>query len=157
MKPTLTPLILQDNGLRYLHYVDSAVKFVVRNGLEDLPERIDISAINEIATGTCAPYPSALRGDQDVNTGTGAGASPIQASPLSFSLLSAGGGTLAAQIAPDQSRWADWTDGLNMLRRDGGHVASQETEMFVQALTEIGLKVRLLSTCSMITPVPTLC
>ncbi|THH33356.1 hypothetical protein EUX98_g842 [Antrodiella citrinella] len=131
-----------DNGLRYLHFVDSAVKFVVRNGLEDLPERIDISLINEIATGTCAPFPNALRGDQsDINIG----ASPSQASPLSFALLSASGGTLAAQIAPDQSRWADWTDGLNMLRRDGGHVASQETEMFVQALTEIGLKVRLLN------------
>ena len=31
-----------------------------------------------------------------------------------------------------------------MLRRDGGHVASQETELFVQALTEIGLKIKLL-------------
>jgi engulfment and cell motility protein 1 len=47
-------------------------------------------------------------------------------------------------IAPDQSRWADWTDGLNMLRRDGGHVASKETAGFVQALTEIGLKIKLL-------------
>ncbi|TCD69623.1 hypothetical protein EIP91_006848 [Steccherinum ochraceum] len=131
-----------DSGLRYLHYVDSAVKFVVRNGLEDLPERIDISLINEIATGSCAPFPNALGGEPNA---VGAGASPMQASPLSFALLSAGGGMLAAQVAPDQSRWADWTDGLNMLRRDGGHVASQETEMFVQALTEIGLKVRLLN------------
>jgi engulfment/cell motility protein 1 len=65
-------------------------------------------------------------------------------SPLSFSLLSAHEGSLADQIAPDQSRWADWTDGLNMLRRDGGHVASQETAGFVRALTEIGLKIKLL-------------
>lgn len=71
--------------------------------------------------------------------------SPLTASPLSFSLLSAHGeGSLADQIAPDQSRWADWTDGLNMLRRDGGHVASKETAGFVQALTEIGLKIKLL-------------
>lgn len=66
------------------------------------------------------------------------------ASNLSFSLLSAHEGSLADQIAPDQSRWADWTDGLNMLRRDGGHVASDETAGFVQALTEIGLKIKLL-------------
>lgn len=31
-----------------------------------------------------------------------------------------------------------------MLRRDGGHVASKETAGFVQALTEIGLKIKLL-------------
>lgn len=31
-----------------------------------------------------------------------------------------------------------------MLRRDGGHVASEETAGFVQALTEIGLKIKLL-------------
>lgn len=71
--------------------------------------------------------------------------SPMTASPLSFSLLSASGSSIADHIAPDQARWADWVDGLNMLRRDGGHVASNETEMYVQALTEIGLKIRLLS------------
>ncbi|KAJ7794292.1 hypothetical protein B0H14DRAFT_3497127 [Mycena olivaceomarginata] len=67
---------------------------------------------------------------------------PIRA--LSFSFLSAHEGSLADQIAPDQSRWADWTDGLNMLRRDGGHVSSKETAGFVQALMEISLKIKLL-------------
>ena len=51
---------------------------------------------------------------------------------------------MADLIAPDQSRWADWTDGLNMLRRDGGHMGSKETAGFVGALTEIGLKIKLL-------------
>jgi len=128
-----------DHGLKYLHYVDSAVKFPVRKGLEDLPERIDMTAVSEVGTGTCIPSPNVL--DVDVPTGSG---SPLTASPLSFSLLTASGASLADQIAPDQSRWADWTDGLNMLRKDGGHVASRETETFVQALTEIGLKIKLL-------------
>jgi len=128
-----------DNGLKYLHYVDSAVKFPVRNGLEDLPERIDISLVSEIATGTCAPPPNVLRDHSDLPP-----TSPLVPSELSFSLLSAHDGSLADQIAPDQSRWADWTDGLNMLRRDSGHVTSQETAGFVQALTEIGLKIKLL-------------
>ena len=48
----------------------------------------------------------------------------------------------------DQARWADWTDGLNMLRKDGAHVASRETENFIQALTEIGLKIKLLGSSS---------
>lgn len=124
--------------------MDSQTQFAVRSGLEDLPERIDISLINEIATGTCAPLPNIIRDQGDITYNP----SQLQPSPLSFALLTTGGGLLAAQIASDKPRWADWTDGLNMLRRDGGHVSSTETEMFVHALTEIGLKVRLLSECS---------
>jgi len=32
-----------------------------------------------------------------------------------------------------------------MLRRDGGHIATSETAGFVHALTEIGLKIKLLN------------
>ena len=99
------------------------MKFQVRSGLEDLPERIDISLITEVATGTCAPPPNVLREHLDVPPPSSA--SNLQPSPLSFSLISADG-SLADQIAPDQSRWADWTDGLNMVRHNGGHVATQE-------------------------------
>ncbi|EIN09566.1 hypothetical protein PUNSTDRAFT_66959 [Punctularia strigosozonata HHB-11173 SS5] len=126
---------------RYLHYVDSTSKFPVRSGLEDLPERIDVTQISEIATGTCAPPSNVVRDHPELPAST---TSASHASPLSFSLLSANEGSLADLIAPDQSRWADWTDGLNMLRRDGGHVASKETAGFVHALTEIGLKIKLL-------------
>jgi len=129
---------MQDSGLKYIHYADSPVKVTIRAGLEDLPERFEISQITEVATGTCAPPPHTLR-DNDIPQH-----SPLMPSPLSFSLLTANGGSLADQIAPDVQRWADWTDGLNMLRRDGGHVASGETAGFVQALTEIGLKIKLL-------------
>lgn len=128
-----------DSSLKYMHYVDSASKFPVRSGLEDLPERIEIAQITEVATGTCAPPPHVLRDNNDLPPN-----SPLMPSPLSFSLLSANDGSLADQIAPDVQRWADWTDGLNMLRKDGGHVASRETAGFVQALTEIGLKIKLL-------------
>jgi engulfment/cell motility protein 1 len=123
-----------DNSLKHLHYVDSQSKFPVRSGLEDLPEHFDLALITEIATANCAP-PS----DGSVS----AGAAPLVASPLSFSLITPEG-SLADAIAPDVSRWADWTDGLNMLRRDSGHVASKETADFIQALTEIGLKIKLL-------------
>src|ERR1700722_900370 len=97
---------------------------------------MEVSAISEIATTCCAPPPNVLRDSIDTPS--------LVASPLSFSLLSVHEGSFADQIAPDKSRWADWTDGLNMLRRDGGHVASQETAEFVEALTEIGLKIKLL-------------
>jgi engulfment/cell motility protein 1 len=114
--------------MRWLHFVDSATKFPVRPGLEDLPERIDVNLITEIGIGG----------------GAAPGAPAGAASPLSFALVNADQGPLAELLAPDAARWADWTDGLNMLRRDGGHVASAETEGFVQALTEIGLKIKLL-------------
>jgi len=138
-----------DPGLKYLYYVDSAVKFPVRNGLEDLPERIEVGAISEIATGTGVAPPHVLRDHDDLPP-----TSPVPASPLSFSLLSAHEGSLADQIAPDPSRWADWTDGLNMLRRDGGHVTSKETAGFVQALTEIGLKIKLLDLSGEMVEIP---
>lgn len=138
-----------DNGLKYLHYVDSAVKFPVRNGLEDLPERIDVSMINEIAMGTCSPPPNVLRDQIDLPP-TGA----LAPSPLSFSLLSAHEGSLVDLIAPDESRWADWTDGLSMLRRDGGHAHSNETAGYVQALTEIGLKIKLLDLSGEMVEIP---
>ena len=70
--------------MKYLHYVDSAVKFPVRSGLEDLPERIDVSMINEISTANCVPPPNVLRDQADLLP-----TSPLVASPLSFSLLSA--------------------------------------------------------------------
>ena len=139
-------IFFQDTGKKYLHYVDSAVKFPVRSGLEDLPERIEISLISEISTGTCGPPPNVLRDQSDLP-------SIPTTSPLSFSLLSAHEGSLADLIAPDQSRWADWTDGLNMLRRDGGHLASKETAEFVRALTDIGLKIKLLGMFILLYPV----
>jgi engulfment/cell motility protein 1 len=122
-----------------LYYVDSAVKFPIRRGTEDLPERIEVALISEIATMTGAPSPNVLRDQNDLPPGN-----TLEPSPLSFSLLSIHEGSLADLVAPDLSRWADWTDGLNMLRKDGGHVASNETAGFVNALTEIGLKIKLL-------------
>lgn len=110
----------------------------MRSGLEDLPDRFDLALITEIATANCAPPLD----------GSGApGAMSLISSPLSFSLITPEG-SLADAIAPDISRWADWTDGLNMLRRDSGHVSSKETADFIQALTEIGLKIKLLGACN---------
>lgn len=138
---------MQDNSLKYLHYVDSQSKFPVRGGLEDLPDRLDITTVTEIATVNCAPPSSSSDGSAGAT-----GSERLPASSLSFSLITPEG-SLANVIAPDVSRWADWTDGLNMLRRDGGHVSSEETLGFINALTEIGLKIKLLGACDpLLTP-----
>lgn len=131
---------LQDKGGRYIHYVDAHVKFPIRSGLEDLPERIEVAQIAEVGTGTCMVPPGVQR-EPDLPSAT------PTASPLSFSLYGTREGSFADVVATDTSYWADWTDGLNLLRRDGGHVATQETAGFVNALTEIGLKIKLLSMC----------
>jgi len=128
-----------DKSQKYIHYVDSVAKFPVRAGLEDLPERFEIAQIAEIAIGTGAVPPNVLQSDLTTNSLS------ASTSPYSFSLYSTRDGSLADQVATDASRWADWTDGLNMLRRDGGHIATSETAGFVHALTEIGLKIKLLN------------
>ncbi|KAF8347827.1 ELMO/CED-12 family-domain-containing protein [Amanita rubescens] len=138
-----------DPSHKYLYYVDSAVKFPIRRGTEDLPERIEVALISEIATMTGAPSPNVLRDQNDLPPGN-----TLEPSPLSFSLLSIHEGSLADLVAPDLSRWADWTDGLNMLRKDGGHVASNETAGFVNALTEIGLKIKLLDLSGEMVDIP---
>lgn len=128
----------KDNTMKYLHYVDSPFKFQVRNGFEDLPEKLEVSAIQEIVVSSCAPPAGVQKDALDLPP-----TSALMASPYSFSLTGENS-VLANQVATDSSRWADWTDGLNMLRKDGGHVATPETAGFVHALTEIGLKIRLL-------------
>ena len=123
-------------------------KFPARSGNEDLPDKIEISQIGEIARNTCALPPNVSLPMSSLSHDALA-LSPLplsSASPLSFSLLSARGGgeSLGDHVATDVSWWADWTDGLNTLRKDGLHVATEETAGFVHAVTEIGLKIKLI-------------
>ncbi|EUC59803.1 engulfment and cell motility-like protein [Rhizoctonia solani AG-3 Rhs1AP] len=139
-----------DKTMRFIYYLDSTMKIPMRGGIEDLPERIEVASIAEVATGTCAVPHNVAYGSGDVTSPM----SPLTVSPLSFSLVSERSRdqpeqqppkhSLADQVAENASRFSDWTDGLNMLRKDGGHVATTETAEFVQALTEIGLKIKLL-------------
>lgn len=140
-----------DKTMRYIYYLDSTMKIPMRGGIEDLPERIEVASIAEVATGTCAVPHNVAYGSGDVTSPL----TPPTVSPLSFSLMTERSRdqsdqqqpskhSLADQVAENASRFSDWTDGLNMLRKDGGHVATTETAEFVQALTEIGLKIKLL-------------
>ncbi|KAH7335159.1 ELMO/CED-12 family-domain-containing protein [Rhizoctonia solani] len=139
-----------DKTMRFIYYLDSTMKIPMRSGIEDLPERIEVASIAEVATGTCAVPHNVAYGSGDITSPM----STPTVSPLSFSLMSERSRdqseqqpskhSLADQVAENASRFSDWTDGLNMLRKDGGHVATTETAEFVQALTEIGLKIKLL-------------
>lgn len=52
-------------------------------------------------------------------------------------------GPLAELTAPSRSAYAEWIDGLSLLRPEG-NICTRETADYVEALTEIGVKVRLL-------------
>lgn len=100
---------------------------------------VDVTHILEVVTSTCSLPPNIHPGG---TTPSDLPSSPSIASPLSFSLLSTRGGSLADLVAENSTSFADWIDGLNMLR--GDHFSTKETSEFVTALTEIGLKIKLL-------------
>lgn len=67
-------------------------------------------------------------------------------------------GALGNHVSENASRFSDWVDGLNMLLGTAGvgggggggsgSGVGKETEGFVEALTEIGLKIKLLGKSS---------
>lgn len=71
--------------------------------------------------------------------------SSTTASPLSFTIMTSHG-ALADHVSENAPRFSDWVDGLNMLRNS--QALTGDTEMFVEALTEIGLKIKLLGELS---------
>lgn len=64
------------------------------------------------------------------------------ASPLSFSIMISQGAPLADHVSENAPRFSDWVDGLNMLKNS--QITTRDTESYVQTLTEIGLKIKLL-------------
>lgn len=69
--------------------------------------------------------------------------SPDVASKLSFSLVAGKDISLLDLDAIHAQQFAEWTDGLRVLREEGG-MATNETADYVHILTELALKVRLL-------------
>lgn len=103
---------------------------------------VEIAQISDIATSTCASPPNIAMPEAH------APPSPFgttTTSPLSFSIMISQGSSLADHVSENAARFADWVDGLNMLRNS--QIQTRDTEMFVQALTEIGLKIKLLGKC----------
>ncbi|KAJ9474881.1 ELMO domain-containing protein [Pseudozyma hubeiensis] len=113
---------------KLLYYCDSSERFPIRGGLDDLTERIDLSLITEISH----------------HSSTGEAGAKSHGSDLVISLLQSPDTSLAEMQALNPSQFSEWTDGLNMLRGEGGVVSTRETADLIETLTEIGLKVKLL-------------
>ncbi|SNX87145.1 related to Engulfment and cell motility gene 1 protein [Melanopsichium pennsylvanicum] len=120
---------------KLLYYCDTTERLPIRGGLDDLPERIDLSLVTDVAH-------SGGTGDA---SGKLAAAGKVRASgQLVISLLQTPDACLAEMEALNLSQFSEWTDGLNMLRADGGVVSTRETADLINMLTEIGIKVKLL-------------
>lgn len=118
---------------RSLHYTDAREPHAfVRSGLEDLTERIELSQVSDVVAAT----KSTTSGAQDEG---------VSASST-FSLQSTLQDTpLCTLTAPTSWQYAEWIDGLSMLLKgDAATVHTQETAEYIQTLTDIAVKVKLL-------------
>ncbi|CAG8542930.1 301_t:CDS:2 [Acaulospora colombiana] len=118
-------------NMKFLHYNDFTNKVLVREGVEELPERIDLSLVTDVMTGpslttTDSPSRRSFNNPND----------------LTFSLMSGPDTSLADFLASDFVQFSEWTDGLNMLFDK--NIGSKDTAEFIHVLTEIGVKVKLL-------------
>ncbi|KAK0555177.1 hypothetical protein OC846_001057 [Tilletia horrida] len=114
---------------KYLHYCEASERKTIRGGLDDLRERIDLSLVSDIAT---------------VNSGEDGFNGSSSMPSLTFSLMHTPDTSLADLTALNAGQFSEWVDGLGMLRGEGGVVSTKETDEYIQILTDIGLKVRLL-------------
>ncbi|RSH95186.1 hypothetical protein EHS25_000272 [Saitozyma podzolica] len=113
---------------RTIAWGDFATREPVKPSFESLRERIDVSNVTDVRLKTgCAIHSR----------------SPNLVSRLSFSLMSGGEFSLLDLDAIHAAQLAEWTDGIRVLRGDGG-MMSGESANYVHILTELALKVRLL-------------
>ncbi|KAK0540293.1 hypothetical protein OC835_000744 [Tilletia horrida] len=125
---------------KYLHFCEAVDRVPIRGGLDDLRERIDLSLVTDIMTSGTAGSSAGNAGDDAYANGGGASSG----SSLTFSLMHTPDTSFADLTALSASQFSEWVDGLGMLRGEGGVVSTKETDEFIQILTDIGLKVRLL-------------
>ncbi|CAG8462244.1 25589_t:CDS:10 [Dentiscutata erythropus] len=114
-------------NLKSLHYSDFAEKTFIRDGVEELPERNVMTGLTpQMSATTGSPTRKSVGLSQD----------------LTFSLMSGPDTVLADFTVSDYTQFSEWTDGLNMLFDK--NIGSKDTAEFIQILTEIGVKVKLL-------------
>ncbi|KAM0786337.1 hypothetical protein ACM66B_001810 [Microbotryomycetes sp. NB124-2] len=144
---------------QYLHFCEVPERVEVRPGFLDLPEKLDLETVTDIVSGPASSQvasavktPNRLRRHDSVtsNGSTVKSSTTNQATAttsasnqtLTFTILGPDG-PLAELTCPSRSVYAEWIDGLSLLRTDG-NICTKETADYVAALTDLGVKVRLL-------------
>ena len=118
---------MQSPNRKTIAWADFATRPNATPTYDSLRERIDLSNITTIRSRTGCAVKSL---------------SPNLISKLSFSLMSQDLSLLDVD-AVHSAQLAEWTDGLRVLRGEGG-MAMKESASAIQMLTELSLKVRLL-------------
>ncbi|KAI8058067.1 ELMO/CED-12 family-domain-containing protein [Syncephalis plumigaleata] len=198
---------------KYLHYGEFAEINEDRPPLEELPERIDLSLVTHVLTGSIAGRPGAsghtahssigghgasmsggasgtatvantsgnnsnvtspnpqrhrhaasasagARASMALTTGVGGssgGGVANQRLPvyMTFSLMTGNDLSLVDFVAPDATRFAEWTDGFNMLL--DRNIANRDTAELIMSLTEVVTRVHLLDVAAEKLEIPSWC
>ncbi|KAK4050272.1 hypothetical protein OIV83_003593 [Microbotryomycetes sp. JL201] len=138
---------------QYLHYCEVGERIEIRPGFDDLPEKLDLETASDIIPGPASSFAngktnrlrrhdSVTSHNSTVKSFTNATHSSASNESLTFTILGTDG-PIVELTAPSRSVYAEWIDGLSLLRTDG-NICTKETADYVAALTDLGLKVRLL-------------
>ncbi|ORY00434.1 hypothetical protein K493DRAFT_103700 [Basidiobolus meristosporus CBS 931.73] len=147
-KPTYRFYKLSPNR-KYLHYAEFSDILPNKLSLEQLPEKVDLSLVTSIVTGSAAS--SLNRKPASSLTNPTSGVSGI----YNFSLMYGPDITLAEFYTPIETLFSEWTDGLNMLFDK--NIANKDTAELIQSLTELELKVHLLDITAEQVELPSYC
>jgi engulfment/cell motility protein 1 len=105
---------------RMLHYCETNERSTVRPGLLDLPHSIDVTALKDILPSTSRTRTPLSPASNPYSPST------ISHSPtLTFGLYGPNG-VLAQLTASDANTYAEWIDGLSLLRPNG-YIHTKET------------------------------
>ncbi|GAA5950878.1 hypothetical protein JCM21900_000360 [Sporobolomyces salmonicolor] len=151
-----------------LYYAEMTERVPIRSGLDDLPGRIDLALVTDVVSSSASAvqrsrHLSVHRSTSSItnarlsvfskDSSSTATSLSLAPQPLSFALQSADG-TLAELVAPDQSTYSEWVDGLSLLRADGS-IITTDTADYIQTLTDVGVKIKLLDLSGEKVEIPT--
>ncbi|GAA95214.1 uncharacterized protein L969DRAFT_92522 [Mixia osmundae IAM 14324] len=120
---------------RYLCYTDAIEPHDIRPGMDDLLSRVDLNEMTDVTP--LAPSPTLTRNRTKSNPGL-----DTASSALGLSLASSSG-KLLELVARSNHQYAEWLDGLSLLRPNGP-IKTKETSDLIDHLTDVNLKVKLL-------------
>ncbi|KAI9141182.1 ELMO/CED-12 family-domain-containing protein [Paraphysoderma sedebokerense] len=118
---------------KFLHYADFSEISETRPLLEMLTEKVDITNVTDILTGSSSPI-------NHVNNKR----STVSDIPtnLCFSLMSSPETSVADFICTNSTQFSEWTDGFNMLFDRS--ISNKDTAEFITSLTDVQVRLSLL-------------
>lgn len=131
----------------------NSITDVIASGVHTLqrPRVSQVAGLNRVpssasgATATAAHHSRLSFLTKDSSLPGFRSATPPSSSPqsLTFTLVTSDG-PLVELTAPSSATYSEWVDGLSLLRPEEGSISTRDTADYIQALTDVGVKVKLL-------------